>query len=55
MMTKVQSSNTLNVLDGLRPLASMSGQVATPEQQIDLLGFWEMGMRGLKTMSSFLY
>ena len=43
MMTKVQSSNILDVLDGVRPLASMSGQVATPEQQIDLLGFWEMG------------
>ena len=43
MMTKVQSSNTLDVLDEARPLTSMSGQVATPEQQIDLLGFWDMG------------
>ena len=43
MMTKVQSSNTLDVLDEVRPLTSMSGQVATPEQQIDLLGFWEVG------------
>ena len=43
MMTKVQCSNTLDVLDEVRPLASISGQLATPEQQIDLLGFWEMG------------
>ena len=42
MMAKVQSSNTLDVLE-VRPLTSMSGQVATPEQQIDLLGFWEVG------------
>ena len=39
-MTKVQSSNTLDVLNEVRPLISMSGQVATLEQQIDLLGFW---------------
>ena len=38
MMTKVQSSNTLDALE-VRPLTSMSGQVATPEQQIDL-GSW---------------
>ena len=43
MMTMVQSSNTLDILDEVRPLTSMSGQVATPEQQIDLLGFWDMG------------
>ena len=33
MMTKVQSSNTLDVFDQVRPLTSMSGQVATQEQQ----------------------
>ena len=43
MMTKVQSSNTLDVFDQVRPLTSMSGQVATQEQQIDLLGFWKVG------------
>ena len=43
MMTKVQSSNTLDVLEEVRPLTSMSGEVATPEQQIDLLGFWRVG------------
>ena len=40
MMTKVQSSNTL---DEVRSLMAMSGQVATPQQQDDLLGFWEVG------------
>ena len=43
MMTKVQSSNTLDVLDEVIPLTSLSGQVATPEQKIDLLGFWKVG------------
>ena len=43
MMTKILSSNTLDVLDEVQTLTSMSGQVATPEQQIDLLGFWEVG------------
>ena len=42
MMTNVQSSNTLNIFDQVRPLISMSGQVATQEQ-VDLLGFWEVG------------
>ena len=41
MMTKVESSNTLDVLEEVRPLTSMSDLVATPEQQIDLLGFEE--------------
>ena len=41
-MTKIQSLNTIDALE-VRPLTSMSGQVATPEQQIDLLGFWEVG------------
>ena len=43
MMTKVQSTSTLDIFDEMRPLTSMSGQVTTPEQQIDLLGFWEAG------------
>ena len=43
MMTKVQSTSTLDIFDEVRPLISMSGQVATPEQQIDLLGFWGVG------------
>lgn len=43
MMTKVQTSNSLEVVDETRPLTSMGGQVATPEQQIDLLGFWKVG------------
>ena len=34
MMTKVQSTSTLDIFDEVRPLTSMSGQVATPKQQI---------------------
>ena len=55
MMTKVQFSNTLDVIDEVRPLTSMSGQVATPEQQIDLLGFWDMGHERFENTSSFIY
>ena len=56
MMAKVQSSNTLDVLDEVRPLTSMSGQAATPEQQIDLLGFWEVGHERFEdSINFFLY
>ena len=54
MMTKVQSSNTLDVdLNESRPLTSMSGQVATLEQQIDLLGFWEVGRERFRNHVKF--
>ena len=53
MMTKVQSSNTLNLIDEVRPLTSMSGQVATPKQQIDLLGFWDMGHKRFENHIKF--
>ena len=43
MVTKVQSSNTLHVTDEVQLLKFM---VATPKQQVDLLGFW-WGMKGL--------
>ena len=44
MMTKVQTSNSFTISgEPSRCLKSISGQVATPEQQIDLLGFWEVG------------
>ena len=52
MMTKVQSSNTPDALE-VRPLTSMSGQVATPEQQIDLVGFWEVGHERFKNQVKF--
>ena len=39
----VVSSNCLNVVGDARPLKSINGQVATPERQIDLLGFGEVG------------
>ena len=38
MMELVVSSNCLDVVGEVRPLKSISGQVATPEQQIDRLG-----------------
>ena len=47
-MTEVQSSNTL-----VRSLTSMSGQVATPEQ-IDLLGFWEVGHEKFENHIKFI-
>ena len=31
----------------------MSGQVATPEQQIDLLGFWRVGHEGFENQIKF--
>ena len=37
------SSNILDVVDEVRPITSMSGQVATPEQRINFLGFWGVG------------
>ena len=45
-MTKVQTSNSL-VISGepSRCFKSISGQVINPEQQIDLLGFWEVGKK----------
>ena len=52
MMSKVQSSNTLDALE-VRPLTSMSGQVATHEQQIDLLGFWEVGHERFENQVKF--
>ena len=38
-MTKVLSTNAI---DEVRPLISMSGEVATPELRINLLGFWKV-------------
>ena len=40
MMAKVQLSNTLDVLDEVRPLTTISGQVATPELKGWILGNW---------------
>ena len=55
MTAKVESSNTLNVLGGVRPLTSISGQVATPEQ-IDLLELWEVGYERFEdSINFFLY
>ena len=48
MMEMVVSSNCLDVVGDVRPLKSISGQVATPEQQIDLLGFGEVGRDHVK-------
>ena len=53
MLTKVRSSNILDVLDEVRPLPSVSGQVATPEQKIDLLGFWEVGQERFENHIKF--
>lgn len=39
-MAKVQLSNTLDVLDEVRPLTTISGQVATPELKGWILGNW---------------
>ena len=56
MMTKVQSPNTPDVIDQVRPLTSMSGPVATQEQQIDLLGFWKVGHERFEnSIKFFLY
>ena len=50
MLSYVQSASVLSLTDnnsdGL--LTSMSGQIATPEQKIDLLGFWEIGLERFK-------
>ena len=54
VITKVQSSNTLDLIDEVRSLTSMSGQVATPEQQIDLLRFWDMGHEKFENHIEFL-
>ena len=53
MMTKVLSTNTLDVVDEVRPLTSMSGQVATPEQKIDLLGFRKVGQERFENHVKF--
>ena len=49
-MTKVQSTNTLNVVE-VRPLTSMSGQVT--KQKIDLLGFWKVGQERFENHVKF--
>ena len=49
-----QSSNTLDVLEDMRPLTSMSGQVATPEQQTDLLGIGKLDVKGLSQINFFV-
>ena len=51
MLTKVQSTNALDVLDEVRLLASVSGHVATSEQQIDLL--WKVGHERFKNHIKF--
>ena len=53
MKTKVQTSHSLEVSCENSSLKSMSGQVASPEQQIDLVGFWEVGQKRLENQISF--
>ena len=47
MVAKIDTAESLaipaNSGQPTRCLKSISGQVATPEQQVDLLGFWEIG------------
>ena len=54
---KMQSSNTLDVVDEVRPLTSTSSQVATPEfkKKLICLGFGKLGMKDSKIKSSFMY
>ena len=51
MMTKIQTS--LSSGEPGRCLTAVSGQVATPEQQTDLLGFWEVGKVRLENQIKF--
>ena len=53
MMTKIHTSNLLSSGEPGRCLTAVSGQVATPEQQTDLLGFWEVGKLRLENQIKF--
>ena len=53
MITKAQTSNSLEVSCENERLKSLSGQVASPEQQIDLVGFWEVGQQRLENQIKF--
>lgn len=44
MMIKLKSANLLNA-GSTSPLQSLSGQVAKPEQEKDLLSFWDVGQK----------
>ena len=57
MMTKIDTSNSLalHASSGQpsRCLTAISGQEASPEQQVDLLGFWEVGSFRLDNQIKF--
>ena len=53
MKTKVQTSQSLEVSCENSSLKSMSGEVASPEQHIDLVGFWEVGQKRLENQIKF--
>ena len=53
MMTKVQASQSLSAVGETSPLKSMSGQVATPEEEIDLIGFGDVGHKRLENQIKF--
>ena len=56
-MTKIETSNSLAVSANsgqpTRCLTAISGQIATPEQQVDLLGFWDVGKARLEDQIKF--
>ena len=57
MVAKIDTAESLaipaNSGQPTRCLKSISGQVATPEQQVDLLGFWEIGKTRLENQIKF--
>ena len=57
MMTKIDTSNSLalHASSGQpsRCLTAISSQEASPEQQVDLLGFWEVGSFRLDNQIKF--